>query len=254
MMKISKILLLLMGLILSISLPAKDLNDIKAEADSAFTHEHYDKAIKMYKQLTNQTQSAEIYYNLGCAYYRVDSMAKSVLWLERASLLDPGDEDIRFNLDLARGKTIDKIIPQHEFVLVTFFRQIINMMNLDSWAITCIVLFFLSLLAFSQFFFSNKIILRKIFFFSAITLAILTIFGNVCAYQQKIQNANHNHGIIMSPAITVKSTPAESGNDLFVIHEGTNIEVLDSSLKDWCEIKIADGKLGWIPKSAFEII
>lgn len=251
---IYKLMYILCGVILTSSTYAKDINSIKAEADSAFTHEKYEKAINLYNQLASQTASPSVYYNLGCAYYRVDSMAKSVLWLERAALQEPGDEDIRYNLNMAREKTIDKIIPQHEFIMVTFFRQVVNMMNLRGWSTTCILAFLLSLVSFALFFFSNKIILRKVFFFSAILFTCMTVFFNVCGYQQRSFNSNHNHAIIMSPAITVKSTPAESGNDLFVIHEGTNVEILDNSLKNWCEIKIADGKLGWIPANSFEVI
>ena len=65
---------------------------------------------------------------------------------------------------------------------------------------------------------------------------------------------NHVNGIVMDPAVTVKSTPTESGSDLFVIHEGTRVEIQDSSMKDWFEIQIADGKIGWIPKNSLELI
>lgn len=83
---------------------------------------------------------------------------------------------------------------------------------------------------------------------------LLCILGNICAYQQRSFSMNHSNGVVMSPAVTVKSTPTESGSDLFVIHEGTCVEIKDSSMKDWLEIQIADGKLGWVPKKTLELI
>ena len=96
--------------------------------------------------------------------------------------------------------------------------------------------------------------LRKTGFYSFIVFFLLVILGNVCGYQQRYYAQNRNSGIIMSSAVTVKSTPAENGNDLFVIHEGTKVEIQDSTLKEWCEIKIADGKVGWIRKDVMEVI
>lgn len=238
----------------SLSTKAENNVDIKAKADSAFVHEKFDKAASLYNKLPGKESSVQICYNLGCCYYRLDNMAKCLLWLERASLLDPGDDDVRFNLEMARTKTIDKIVPQHEFILFTAYRTLVNIMSLQSWAYVCIVLFALSLLAFALFFFSDVIVLRKVGFFSAFLFALLCIIGNVCAFQQRSFAINRNSGIIMSPAVTVKSTPSDNGNDLFVIHEGTRVEITDSSLKEWCEVKIADGKIGWIRKKTFEII
>jgi len=227
---------------------------LKQEADSAFSKEEFEEAITLYKKIAKETESADICYNLGCSYYRMDNMANSVLWFERAYLLNPGDDDIRHNLELARSKTIDKIIPRHEMFFVTVYRNIVNLMSLHSWAITCLVLFLLSLIAFSLYLYSNRILIRKISFFSAIILILLVIFGNICAFQQCSWARNRVSGIIMQSAVTVKSTPSENGNDLFVIHEGTKIEIHDNSLKDWCEVQIADGKVGWIQKNTFELI
>ena len=96
--------------------------------------------------------------------------------------------------------------------------------------------------------------LRKLGFFMAVFFFIITIGANVCAFQQRQFSINRNTAIIMSPSVTVKSTPSDSGNDLFVIHEGTRIEITDNSLKDWCEIRIVDGKVGWIRKKNFTVI
>lgn len=233
---------------------ANDSINVKSKADSAYMNEKFHDAIKLYDRIEHKETSPEVCYNLGCCYYRLDNMAKSILWFERALLLSPGDKDVRSNLELARTKTIDKIIPQHEFILFSAFRSVVNMMSLQAWTYTSILLFVLFLVAVGVFFFSNTILMRKSAFFLSFVMLLMSVVGNVCANQQKNFALNRNKGIVMSPAVTVKSTPSESGNDLFVIHEGTRVEITDNSLKEWCEVKIADGKIGWIQKKTFEII
>ena len=227
---------------------------LKEQADSAYSHEQYDKAIKLYEKLARKTSDYKVYYNLGCAYYRIDNMAKSVLWLERASRLNPSDEDVQFNLTLVRNKTIDRITPKHEMIIVSAFKNVVNMMSIGKWSIVNISLFILTFVFVSLFFFSNVLSLRKVGLFMSALCIVLCILGNICAYQQRSMALNHVNGIVMAPAVTVKSTPTESGSDLFVIHEGTRVEIRDSSMKDWLEIQIADGKIGWIPKNSLELI
>ena len=84
---------------------AADYDTLKVQADSAYSREQYDKAITLYEKLTKKTSNYKVFYNLGCSYYRTDNIAKSILWLERASRLNPSDEDIQFNLSLVRNKT-----------------------------------------------------------------------------------------------------------------------------------------------------
>lgn len=231
-----------------------DNNSLKVQADSAYSHEQYDKAIKLYEKVAKSTSDYKVYYNLGCSYYRIDNISKSVLWLERASQLNPSDEDVQFNLTLVRNKTIDRITPRHEMIFVSLFKKIVNLLSLESWSIVNISLFILTFVFISQFLFSNVLSLRKVGLFMSALCIILCILGNICAYQQRSLAKNQINGIIMSPAVTVKSTPTESGSDLFVIHEGTRVEIRDSSMKDWFEIQIADGKIGWIPKNTLELI
>ena len=181
-------------------------------------------------------------------------MAHSVLWFERALKLDPSDKDILTNLEMTRTKTIDKIIPQHEFILFTYFRAMTNWFSLRTWTIIALLSFVFVLVLLLLFWASDSIFARKCAFSSAVLLLLVCILSNVCAVQQRNFKQTHTSGIIISPAVTVKSTPADNGNDLFVLHEGSKVEILDSSLKEWCEVSIADGKVGWIPKKSFDLI
>ena len=229
-------------------------SETKTLADSAYVRADYETAIKLYGNLAKQNPTADVCYNLGCAYYRIDDIAHSVLWFERALKLDPSNKDVLFNLELARTKTIDKIIPQHEFILFTYFRQMTNWFSLRTWTIVGLLTFVLMLVALLVFWASDSILMRKLAFSSAVLLLLIAILSNVCAMKQKDFKQAHTSGIITAPAVTVKSTPADNGNDLFVLHEGSKVEILDSSLKEWCEVTIADGKIGWIPKKSFDLI
>lgn len=238
----------------SVSAFATEETDMKTRADEAYKNEKYEDAAKIYSKLAASNESAEISYNLGCCYYRLDNIAKSVLWFERALVLEPGDKDIRTNLEMARSKTVDKIVPRHEFILFSFFRSLVKVMSLQSWTYTCIFLFALTLCSLLLFFFTDRMLLRKVGFSTAVVSLLMCIIGNICAYQQRTFTLNRRNGIVMSPAVTVKSTPSDNGNDLFVVHEGTRVEIIDDSMKDWCEVEIADGKVGWISRNTFELI
>ena len=229
-------------------------SETKTLADSAYAKADYETAIKLYGKLAKQNPTCDVCYNLGCAYYRIDDMAHSVLWFERALKLDPSNKDVLFNLEMARSKTIDKIIPQHEFILFTYFRSMTNWFSLRTWTIIGLLSFVLMLVLLLIFWASDSIFVRKLAFSSAVLLLLISILANVCALQQRNFKQTHTSGIITVPAVTVKSTPADNGNDLFVLHEGSKVEILDSSLKEWCEVTIADGKQGWIPKKSFDLI
>ncbi len=240
--------------LVSVLTQAASLAEMKTLADTAYVQSDYEKAVKLYGKLAKQTQNVEVFYNLGCAYYRLDDIAHSVLWFERALKLDPSNKDVLFNLELARTKTIDKIVPQHEFILFTYFRSLTNWFSLRTWTIVGLLSFVLMLVCLLLFWGSDSLLVRKLAFSSAVLLLLVSVLSNVCAMKQKDFKQVHTSGIITAPAVTVKSTPADNGNDLFVLHEGSKVEILDSSLKEWCEVSIADGKQGWIPKKSFDLI
>ena len=251
---IKRNILFLLLAVISMIAQADTPSEMKTQADSAYARADYETAVKLYGELAEQNLTADVCYNLGCAYYRIDDIAHSVLWFERALKLSPSDKDVLFNLEMARTKTIDKIIPQHEFILFTYFRVMTNWFSLRTWTIIGLFGFVLMLASLLFFWASGSVTVRKLTFSLAIVLLLVTILSNVCAMQQRNFKQTHTSGIITTPAVTVKSTPADNGNDLFVLHEGSKVEILDSSLKEWCEVSIADGKVGWIPKKAFDLI
>ena len=227
---------------------------IKAEGDSAYMKNDYASAIQIYEALLNRGEAADIYYNLGNSYYKAGDIAKAILNYERALLLQPGNGDIRANLEIARSKTVDKVEPVPEIFFVSWTKSLINSMSVDSWAVCGVVCFILLIVSLYLFIFSKQIVLKKAGFISGIVFLAVTILANVFANQQKDELANRNSAIVINPSVTVRSTPSESGTSLFILHEGHKVGVKDGSMKDWKEIRLEDGKVGWVPASAIEII
>ena len=226
----------------------------KADADSAYVNGNYQEAIKVYESLLKQGESAELYYNLGNAYYRTENITRAVLNYERALLLSPGDGDIRFNLQIARSKTIDKIVPESEMFFVTWYRSLVNIMSVDGWGRMALVSLALVIVLFLVYLFSARVWVQKVGFFGGGILLVVFVFSNFFAWQQRQQLLNREGAIVVAPSVTVKSTPAQNGTDLFILHEGTKVVITDGSMKSWREIRLADGKKGWIESKKIELI
>ena len=226
----------------------------KADADSAYVNGNYQEAIKVYESLLKHGESAELYYNLGNAYYRTENITRAVLNYERALLLSPGDGDIRFNLQIARSKTIDKIVPESEMFFVTWYRSLVNIMSVDGWGRMAFVSLALVIVLFLVYLFSARVWVQKVGFFGGGILLVFFVFSNFFAWQQRQQLLNREGAIVVAPSVTVKSTPAQNGTDLFILHEGTKVVITDGSMKSWREIRLADGKKGWIESKKIELI
>lgn len=224
------------------------------EAEAAYTQEDYNKAIELYESVLYQYgESAEIFYNLGNAYYKSGRVGPSILNYERALLLDPGDSDIRFNLQMAKEKAVDKIEPIGDFFLAKWFGGLQDMGAADSWALLGIVCFIFFIGCLLLFFFSRWLRVKKLGFYFGILFLIIVIFANVFAANQKKEVVHRTSGIVFSQTVTVKSSPDASGTDLFILHEGTKV-FIKSTLGDWKEIEIEDGNRGWMPSKDIEII
>ena len=226
----------------------------KAEGDSAYIRNDFASAIQIYESLLRKGESSDVYYNLGNSYYKINEIAKAILNYEKALLLQPGNGDIRANLEIARGKTVDKVEVVPEIFFVTWTKALINSMSVDSWAIWGIVSFLLLIVSLYFFIFSKQVVLKKVGFIAGIIFLIVVVMANVFASKQKEELLNRDTAIIMSPSVTVRSTPSENGTSLFILHEGHKVNIKDDSMKDWKEIRLEDGKVGWVPVGSIEII
>lgn len=225
------------------------------EADSAYIQGDYLTAISMYEWIVqNQGVNATLYMNLGNCWLKRDEVAKAILCYERAYLIDPSDPDIRFNLELARTKTVDKVNPVNQLFIVVWFKKLLAVLDVNGWAVLTVVLFAITILLVGVLLFSKKSGIRKISFSFSAFFLLLSILSFIFATTQMGNLKERDTAIIMSPSVTVKSTPSSGGTDLFIIHEGRKVKILDSSMKEWVEIRLEDGNTGWVPVNVMEII
>jgi len=229
-------------------------NDLLKQANEAYAKSDFQTAADSYEKLLKENgESATIYYNLGNSYYKLNKVAPSILNYERALLLEPGNADIRFNLEIAKLKAVDKIEPIGDFFLTEWFRHIQNLLSTDVWSKLSIACFILLIGCLFLFFFTRRTFIKKGGFYVGIGLLVVVVFGNIFAYNQKKKLTLRDAAIIFVPTTTIKSSPDNSGTDLFILHEGTKVK-LKNKLGNWNEIVTADGNVGWINNSEIEVI
>lgn len=241
---------ILIGIFLSVNLFAQEENtQLWEKANAFFTTEDYQQAASVYEQiLQSGEESAKLYFNLGNTYYKLGDVNKAILNFERAKVLAPHDADIEFNLQIANQFVVTKIedIPQPFFL--RWRASVINKYPTDTWSSVSIVAFILFFIFLGFFIFSRRAAIKRTAFWFGIIAVVFSGFTFSFASQQKKAIKNRNHAIVFCPRVTVKSSPSQTGTDLFLIYEGLKIEITDS-LDTWKEIKLADGNEGWLPDS-----
>lgn len=223
-------------------------------ANQLYSNGEYSAAAEKYEAVVaSGNEAAELYYNLGNAYFKEGKLAQSILNYERSLLLNSTDEDAIFNLGLARQQVVDKIDVLDQFFLKRWVLSIQNIFSSDNWAYLSIITFLLVVIFAFIFVFSRSSGIKKWAFFMGILLLIISGWGMNMSYQQKALLTERNSAIILSGSVTVKSSPDSSGTELFILHEGTKVTVTDK-VGDWREVKLQDGNEGWIEATDMEVI
>jgi tetratricopeptide (TPR) repeat protein len=233
---------------------APDPQTLISQANKAYASENYTNAIELYKQVLDQGfEASELYYNIGNAFYKLNQLPSAILYYEKARKLNPGSEDIDFNLKVVNNKISDKIEPLPELFYIRWINSVIRLFSFDEWAKISIVFFIISMFMIAVYYASKILIIRKTGFYIAIvafTFSVLVLLISISSYQQYI---SQHEAIVFSPTITVKSSPDEKSIDLFVVHEGTKVKIIDK-IGQWLEIRIPNGSVGWLPSSSVERI
>ncbi len=218
-------------------------------ANQHYMNQEYEKAVLLYEQiLASGKESAQVYYNLGNAYYKNNNIAQALLNYERAKLLDPSNDDINFNIRIANQFTVDNVqeLPQPFFL--RWRTTIVNKASADEWAKLSLGAFIIFLVLLGTFLFSRFAWVKKLTFWSGLFILLFAIFSFSFANRQKKAITERKYAIVFCPRVAVKSSPSVTGTDLFLIHEGLKVEITDS-LNSWKEIRIPDGNKGWMPDS-----
>ena len=228
--------------------------DVLLKANEEYSSNNFSIAIDLYNQvLDSGYYAAELHYNLGNAYYKSDQLALAIANYERAKILKPYDEDINHNLNLARAHVVDKIDIIPEFFLKRIVRNLVNSATSNFWAIMSAGFFVVCLGLFLIFLFARRVLLKQLSFGFGITLFLLSSIAFYFSSQRKEYIINPGTAIISAPSITIKSSPNDFGTNVFILHEGTKIEIVDE-VKDWKEIKTSNGNKGWIKSTDLIII
>ena len=247
----------LLVLLLSLALPAaaqEDVSSLWEKAGEAFAAGKWQNALNCYQMIEGEgLVSDDLYYNIGNTFLKLQDNAHAILYYERALKLNPSHADAAHNLEIVRQMTLDKIDEVPDFILVSWFHNLRQGLSANAWAWITLGLLLLAGILLTVFRSGAPRSLRKVSFILSCIVLVLAIFTFIFALQQKRAVTRQDSAIVTAPVCSVKSSPAEGGKTVFVLHEGTKVRLLDD-VGDWARIEIADGRQGWAQGSTFEII
>lgn len=219
-------------------------------ADSAYNAGNYSRAIELYDSvLVSGQESATLYYNLGNAHYKSDQIGWAVFNFRRALALDPSMEDARYNLEVASSRAIDKIEGVPDFFLISFARSVRDSMSANGWAAWALVWFLLAVGGGVVWLTMQVLGWRKVGFSVMVVSLICSVVGLWAAWGSYGNQSQGKWGVVVHTATSVVSAPNVEGRDLFVLHEGTVVDILDRS-GEWVEVRLINGEKGWLRASA----
>ena len=221
----------------------------------AYTAGDYASALKDFEDVRETgLMSKELYYNLGNSYLRSGEIARAILWYERALRLDPSDADVRYNLEYARALTQDRIDEVPEMFFQQWRRGVCYLLPSNAWAVIGLVSLSLMVACVLLFLLGSTAGRRKLGFFLGIAFLVVALMGWDFARWQRTEALRQDMAIVMKPVSSVKSSPSADGaKDLFILHEGTRVRILDN-VGGFSNIELADGRQGWIPAGEIEVI
>ena len=224
-------------------------------ANAAYSEGRWGDAVTAYTSVENLgLESPALYCNLGSAYYKEGDIAMAMLYYERALKLDPSYSDARYNRTVVSDFVQDRIEPVPEFILKTWVRELCYGLDSDTWAVAGLVFLVVTAAALLLLFLSSSLALRRTGFFSAIVFLLLAVMAITFSFWQKADYMRKDGAIIMTPVVSVKSSPSsEASTDLFILHEGTKVLII-VEVGEWRNIELADGRQGWMRSSDMSII
>lgn len=222
--------------------------------NKAYMDGAYDKAVEEYSAILEGGEySMELYYNLANAYFKMENIGKAILYYNKALRIAPSQEDVLHNLAIAETRTKDKITAVPEFFLHRWMRVVRNSVSCNAWGALSLLFFALILTFALLFLLASRLGVRKAGFYGALCSLLLFVATTAFAISSRNDILTEDEAIVMSSAISVKSSPDRSATDLFVLHEGTKLRIV-AEFDEWVEVAIADGKKGWTERKNIETI
>lgn len=229
-------------------------DELFSEANTLYQNAEFEQAIDKYEKIIdNKIISAELYYNLGGSYYKLGNIGKSILNYERALRLNPNDEDILFNLNVAKLSAIDKIDALPKMFFTKYWHSFKIIFDSNTWSWVSILFIWIFGFSLSLFIISQNASIRKYSFLASFLTLFLFIVSFISGMTNLDSEENRNSAIIMTASTYAKSSPDETSTDLFILHEGTKVEISDK-VSEWLNIRLEDGNKGWVKKENLEKI
>lgn len=225
-----------------------------AKGNAEYAKAQYKEALGTYREiLQNGDQSAVVYFNMGNASYKLGDIPSALLYYEKAHKLSPGDEDINFNIRLASLKTTDKIDEVPQFFMNRWWNDFILSFSSAVFSVGSIVLMLLGSAFLILYFFAHAVVVKKSSFYFSLLLFFLGLVTVFIGGSQAKYFENNRQAIVFDSSVIVKSEPSEQAKQLFVIHEGTKVNILNSN-KNWIRIRLANGNVGWLKETVIKEI
>jgi tetratricopeptide (TPR) repeat protein len=214
----------------------------------------FTEAAALYENiLKNGYESGELYFNLGNAYYKEGNVQKAILQYERARRFIPNDEDLQFNLQLANLQVIDKIETVPQLFVYRWMDELLSLFPLSTLGWILYSMFLFVLVSFALYLFLPTLRQKRASMFAGIVSLTLLLITGFLFTGQSYKETNTQYAIVMGDIVNIKSAPDAKGNDVFVLHRGLKVQLLDE-VNHWRKIRLADGKVGWIPEAECEVI
>ncbi len=224
------------------------------KANALYNDGKYAEAIDTYESiLDSDMHSSALYFNLGNANYKLNNIAPSIYYYEKALQLSPKNEDIKRNLAFAQNMTIDAIDKVPEVGFSRIFKKIVNTFNTDTWAKIAVGGVLLFVLLFLMYHFSYVTSRKRIAFVVSVLSLLTAFFSLAMAFKKEALNGKDNPAIVFSQESRVKTDPNQTSEELFRLHEGTKVQVLET-YDDWKKIQLSDNSTGWIPSKDIKLL
>ena len=218
--------------------------------NKAYNESNFQEAISSYERiLESGVHSAELYFNLANAYYKLNKIAPSIYYYEKALQLSPNDKEIKSNLSFAQNMTIDDIEVIPEVGISKIFKGFVNILSFDSWALISVILVILFVVLFLGYYFSQATTKKRIAFVTSSASLILAVVALFFAFQKYEYDRKDQPAIVFAQETEVKTDPNLRSEVTFVLHEGTKVQILEHYQDNWTKIKLLNGKTGWILNS-----
>lgn len=232
-----------------------DIKRLMDEAATAYGEQKYSLAISIYEKCLSLSSepSAELYYNLGCAYYKDGQLSRAILSLERAYRLDPADSDTRYNLAFLADHTVEKVEQPRSQMLSRAMDDMTHWFSLPVWMSLALGSFVIFILLIYLFAYGRSEKKRRIGFYTGLFALVLCMILNLFVYRSYRFITDRSEAILTAPVITLQSSPDSSSQDIAVVHEGHKVRILDR-VGGYAEIRLADGTVGWVPEETFDLI